>query len=150
MQLLAEGAVVSSTYMLPGDALPFELAPEPVAPEPVVTATTAPDSALQGPSALTSVTLTPQTPEQAPRLESGLSRLHRPRFFIGLGLGAAAIGGWALASQAKQTYLQPQPTWGEPELRRQERITNGLTFGAGAMGLASLGMMGSAVMVLRW
>ena len=135
MQLLAEGTVLSTTYMLPGDALPFEPAPP---------------SALEGSGAVSSLTLNPQTPEQAPRLESGVSRLHRPRFFIGLGLGAAAIGGWALASQSKQTYLQPQPTWGESDLRRQERITNGLTLGAGAMGLASLGMMGSAVMVMRW
>ncbi len=136
--------------MLPGDALPFEPAPEPAAPAALAPEATLADSALQGPDALTSLTLNPQTPEQAPRLESGVSRLHRPRFFIGLGLGAAAIGGWALASQSKQTYLQPQPTWGASDLRRQERITNGLTLGAGAMGLASLGMMGSAVMVMRW
>ena len=126
LQVISDGAVISTHYMLPGDALPFDIK----RPE-------------EG-------TLFLEPEEQAPRLESGLSRLHRPRFFIGLGLGAAAIGTFAMASKAAATYQQPNAAWGEPELRRQEQLTNGLTIGAGVFGLASAGMIGSAWMVMRW
>lgn len=135
---VVEGQAPSlSAYLLPGDPLPYAAMPlVPVVP-------------VQDPTP--DLLAPPQTLEpQAPTLEPRPNRLRQPRFFVGLGMGAAALGTWALASQAAATYRSPQPTWGEAELRSQERLTNGLTLGAGVLGAASVGMMGSAVMVMRW
>lgn len=124
VQVVHQGRVLSTAYHLPGDAPSYALAAEP--------------------------RFSMAAPERGPILGASALALRRPRFFAGLGIGALALGGWALAAQAQGTYQQPQPTWGEAELRRQERLTNGLTLGAGAASLVSLGLMGSAVMVLRW
>lgn len=128
VQVLGEDGVRSSTYRLPGDAPSYASVPATEVGRPRRSS----------------------LPMDGPQLSEARLSLHKPRFFTGVGLGALALGSWALASRAANTYQQPQPSWGEPELRRQERLTNGLTLGAGVASVASIGMMGSAVMVLRW
>lgn len=123
---LASGEVYRTDYLLPSQALPAY-------PAPVAVATG--ETGLNPPPAL-----------------SPSPVFRRPALWLGSAGVTAALAGvsWTVAARNRQIWEADQPSWGESELRAQEQLTNRWAFGAAGLSVATVGLVGTSLVVAEW